>query len=289
MVGRVPVLDRRPPGNLDWPAADYWADVTQAKLSRRQGRAVREVTATNHLAHAPELAALVESGAARWCLEVRGTQTFYVETFLAEERSNEVGAVFPDDAVRVSTLKALPGLVAVRDCELQPGGLHPLWRRHGSINVPRGTWLARAQHVDLQAGLASIVRFVGEESVGPNRMRLRFVNDGLPHWVAEINPADLQRHETQPDASTRAVILAALVGALADAAKRPEFGGGREADEDLASTNPTHVAGVHMGRRLLSLDVDCKLPGDDDFDPAYAASLLVGDVLLAPEGDSSDE
>lgn len=276
MIDRVPVLDQREFHNLDWPAARYEAVVDLVRFVGGGTERVGEFVAEHTLSGARGLEELVQEGSARWCLEVRSPVTYLVDLFVAEARSSRVEATIPKASLIAKQLVGLPGLVAINDCKLQPEGLHEAWEAREPIFVPAGTWLVRGQHVPLVSPLSSIVSFEPDKTVQPRLMKIAFATSPVPHWVVSLNPDDLERYQQDETASeAQSVTLAGLTAALADARRQPAFAG--DPDDEQAVLHP---AGDYLVRLLRQADPECLAPGDDGYDPLYAATLLAGDELL---------
>ncbi len=275
MIDRVPVLDHRDYQNLDWPSARYDANVDLVRFSGHGTARVGEFVAEHELNGAPGLEELVRDGFARWCLEVRSPATYLARLFLADARLTRVTASIAKTDLVARQLVGLPGLLAVEDCKLQPEGVHPAWEAEAPVFVPAGTWLVRGQHVPLVSPLSAIVAYVPDASVERRRMKLGFANSDVPHWVVSLHPDDLQRYQQDESGSSAlAVTLAGLTAALADAPNQVEFAG-----DDVPGSR--HAVGDSLVRLMRAADPDCAVPGDEGFSSLYAATLLVGDELLA--------
>ena len=108
-----------------------------------------------------------------------------------------------------------------------------------------------------------------------------------------MNPDDLdecQRAESQPAAKT--VVLAAYVAALADANKRSAFGGSEDGNgkgDGDGDGELKESIGYQLEAKIKALDPECPAPGEDDYDPLRAATVLLGEdmIMFESEGDRS--
>ena len=100
-----------------------------------------------------------------------------------------------------------------------------------------------------------------------------------------MNPddfAECQSNEGQPAAKT--VVLAAYVAALADANKRSAFGGIEDGDE---GGELKESIGYQLEAKVKALDPECPTPGEDDYDPLRAATVLLGEDMITFEAEGA--
>ena len=273
----IPVLDARDDAlSCDYPDGRYRCSMTTV----RRGQAIK---ARHILDGTDELHELVARGVARFAVEIISSATFTSSLQLAPEGTSL--HTFDLDAATVAKdgAQARPGLVAVRDCTLPAARLSPAWQGIGeSIEVQAGQWLARGQHAELTSPQTSLLRFVPDEALRRYEMRCRFAH---PSYEIAMNPDDLaecQQNEGQPAAKT--VMLAAWVAALADASKRSAFGGSDDGD---GSGEQRESIGYQLAAKIHALDPVCPAPGEDDYDPLRAATVLLGEDMITfdSEGD----
>ena len=86
---------------------------------------------------------------------------------------------------------------------------------------------------------------------------------------------ECQRNEAHPAAKT--VMLAAFTAALADANRRSAFGGNENDDGDGEAKESI---GYQLEAKIKELDSDCPTPGQEDYDPLRAATILFGEDLI---------
>ncbi|WP_419946279.1 hypothetical protein [Candidatus Poriferisodalis sp.] len=277
----VPVLDDRVDAlSRDWPEARYRCNMTTV----RNGQAI---TAHHVLEGADGLDALVASGAARFAVEIVSSATFRSSLERAPEgtRTHTLdldAATFAKDGAQ-----ARPGLIAVRDCTLPVAHLSPAWQGLGDIvEVQAGQWLARGQHAELTSPQMSLLRFVPDRALRRFEMRCRYAH---PIYEIVMHPDDLaecQQNEGQPAAKT--VMLAAWASALADAKQRSAFAGSGDGEDDVSSEQKEQI-GYQLEAKIKALDPECPAPGDEDYDPLRAATVLLGEDLIKfdTEGDAA--
>lgn len=273
----IPVLDSRADAlSADYPEGRYRCNITTV----RGGSAI----AAKHIIDgADELDDLVASGSARFAVEIISSATF--TSTLEPAPAGLSSHTFDLDAATIAKTgaQARPGLIAVRDCTLPLTRLSPAWRDIGdSVAVRAGQWLARGQHAELTSPQMSLLRFVPDPALRHCEMRCRYAHPG---YEILINPHDLtecQQNEGQPAAKT--IMLAAWVSALADANKQSAFGGSEDGDGDGALKESI---GYQLEAKIKALDPECPTPGEDDYDPLRAATVLLGEDMITfdSEGD----
>lgn len=273
----IPVLDSRADAlSCDYPEGRYRCNMTTV----RGGSAI---AAKHVIDGAAELDDLVDSGSARFAVEIISSATFTSTLERAPEGLSS--HTFDLDAATIAKAgaQARPGLIAVRDCTLPVTRLSPAWQDlGGSVEVRAGQWLARGQHAELTSPQMSLLRFVPDRALRRCEMRCRYAHPG---YEILMNPDDLtecQQNEGQPAAKT--VMLAAYVSALADANKQSAFGGSEDGDGD---GELKESIGYQLEAKIKALDPECPAPGEDDYDPLRAATVLLGEdmIVFDSEGD----
>ena len=267
----IPVLDARADtASCDYPLGSYACALTKL----RSGSVIR---ASHRLNGAPALSELIAAGAACFAVEIRSTATFTSQFHRAEQRESSHDVTINTDILARDGGQALPGLIATADCSLPLADCTDTWREleHG-IPVKAGQWLARAQHFDLQSPQQSLITFVADDAIQRGELRRKFVHTDYPHYEISMHSADLaacQGNEGHP--AVKAVMLAAWTSALADAGTQPAFAGG-ETDDD----EEKEPLGYQLAAMIRGADPDCPAPGEEDYDPLRAATLLSGNQLV---------
>ncbi len=275
----IPVLDSRADAlSCDYPDGRYRCNMTTV----RSGQAI---TAQHILDGADELDDLVARGSAQFAVEIISSATF---TSLLERAPERLSShTFDLDAAMIAKegAQARPGLIAVRDCTLPVTRLSPAWQDiGGSVAVQAGQWLARGQHAELTSPQMSLLRFVPEPALRRCEMRCRYAHPG---YEILMNPDDLvECQQNEGQAAAKTVMLAAYVSALADANKRSAFGGSDDEDED---GELKESIGYQLEAKIKAIDPECPAPGEDDYDPLRAATVLLGEDMITfeSEGDRS--
>ena len=266
----IPVLDSRADAlSYDWPDGRYRCNMTTV----RRGQAIR---AQHIIEGAGELDDLIANGAARFAVEIVSSATF--TSILERAPEGELFHTFDLDAATVAKegAQARPGLIAVRDCTLPVVGLSPAWRDlGGTVAIRAGQWLARGQHAELTSPQTSLLRFVPNETLRPREMRCQYAH---PVYEIAMNPDDLsecQQNEGQSAAKT--VVLAAWVAALADASRQSAFSGSEDGD---GNGEERESIGYQLAAKIKALDSECPSPGEEDYDPLRAATVLLGEDMI---------
>ena len=271
-MSTIPVLDSR----IDALTCDYPDGSYQCKMTPTTGGTVK---ADHTLNEAPELERLLNEHAARFVVEIVSKRTFKSRLEQADPCGWSHQFNLDTAAITKRGAYARPGLIAVRDCELSTEHLAPAWRSVGSVSVRAGQWLARTQHSDMESPLVSLLRFKTDETVRRHELRCRYVD---PYYDILLHPAthtECAANETRPAAKT--IMLAAWVAALSDAGTRPAFTG---TDTD---PEPEDHMGYQLKAKLKDLDAACPAPGEDDYDPLRAATiLLAADLITFDDGDN---
>lgn len=275
----IPALDSRSDAlSLDYPDGRYRCNMTTV----RGGSAM---TAKHVIDGAEALDELVTDGSARFAVEIVSAATFASVLELAPEGLSSHTFDLDASTVAKDGAQARPGLVAIRDCTLPIAELSPAWRDIGhSVAVRAGQWLARGQHAELTSPQTSLLRFVPDKSLSRCEMRCRYAHPGYEILMNPDDLAECQSNEGQPAAKT--VVLAAYVAALADANKRSAFGGIEDGDE---GGELKESIGYQLEAKVKALDPECPTPGEDDYDPLRAATVLLGEDMITfeAEGDRS--
>ena len=270
-MSTIPVLDSR----IDALTCDYSDGSYQCKLTPNANGTVK---ADHKLNEAPELTRLLNEDAARFAVEIVSKRTF--KSRLEQAAPYVASHVFSLDTAAITKRGAYarPGLIAVRDCELSTEHLTPAWRSIGpSVSVQVGQWLARTQHSDMESPLVSLLRFKTDETVRGHELRCRYVD---PYYDILLHPAThAECAANESGAAAKTIMLAAWVAALSDADTRPAFRGTDTEPE------PEDHMGYQLKAKLKDLDADCPAPGEDDYDPLRAATILLGaDLITFDEG-----
>ncbi|MCQ3814375.1 MAG: hypothetical protein KTU85_08160 [Acidimicrobiia bacterium] len=268
----VPVIDTRVDAlSCDYPDGRYQCKMTTVS----SGKTLR---ADHEIEGADELKKLLSKGFVMFALELVSTVSLISTLELAEEGKSTQTVVLDPSSVAEQGAQARPGLIAVRNCTLSGSGLSPAWQEFGGrIPVQAGQWLARGQHYELASPQTSLMKFVADKELRRREMRCRFAH---PSYEIVMHPDDLaqcQQNEAQPAA--KAVMLAAWVSALADANNRSAFGGHADGDvgEDGEQREPL---GHQLAAKIKALDPACPTPGEEDYDPLRAATVLLGEDLI---------
>ena len=133
----------------------------------------------------------------------------------------------------------------------------------------------RGQHAELTSPQTSLLRFVPDETLRRCEMRCRYAHPG---YDIDMNPDDLsecQQNEGQSAAKT--VVLAAWVAALADANRRSAFSGSEDGN---GNGEERESIGYQLAAKIKALDSKCPVPGEDDYDPLRAATVLNGEDMI---------
>ena len=266
----IPVLDSRDDAlSCDWPDADYRCVMTTVN----DGQAARAV---HMLTEARGLAELVAGGLAAFAVEVVSPATFTSQLHLAPEGSESHTFDIDAGAVSKEGAQARPGVVAVRDCELSLAQCRAAWHLQGeSVRVAPGQWLARCQHSELTSPQTSLLRFIPDKALRRHEMRCAYAETS---YEISMHPEDLaacQQDESNPAAKT--VMLAAWTAALADANRRGAFGGSNDGGDD---GEQKESMAFQLEAKLKALDPKCPVPGEDDYDPLRAATVLLGSDMI---------
>lgn len=248
-VARVPVL-LEDSSRLDWIQARYSVEIG----ARREPAVVK-----HRLEDCPELEGVLSDSLAQWVTELRCPRTLLSRQVLSRE-PEQVIRLDGDDIVEDVFL--VPGLVAVRDLELDPSGLNRfVWPSDERVHVPAGWWLARGDPRSTRPLTASLVRFRRDSDgrLGPGQMSVEEDSDGgLPFFRVFLSQDLFDRRRDDRD-----VQIAGLVGACG---KLP-----RSTMRDEGGNETSAIA-----LQLLSRFEEAGIPdwNDDDFDPARAATVL---------------
>lgn len=264
-VRRVPVLDDRTGGNLDWVGIAYLCDV----WLQSPGRVIVE----NRLSGANVLNRLVKTGHARWVLEVRSfaSEAFLVKLLQAEPGESDLNQELPPEMLEFGQVTGFPGLIATKDCRIPSDatGLNPAWQALSTeIVILKGAWLVRGRHHQLKTLLDSILKFKSDDSLKEGTMKVQFATGSGLYWNVRLHPdyfnAVLRAHRGDP--LREATLMSAFTAVLADANKREEF-----VYDDEGERLPIAQSVLD---NMRAKDPNCPDFGKE-FDPLYAASLLL--------------
>lgn len=276
----IPILDARSDvASCDYPLGGYECGL----LALSSGSVLR---VSHRINGAPALSALIASGAARFAVEVRSPATFTSQFHRAEPRESCHDLTIDADVLARDGGQALPVLIAAEDCSLALADCTDTWQQiANAVPVKAGQWLARAQHFDLSTPQQSLITFVADDAVKRGELRRQFVHSEYPHYEISINSADLAACTgNEGDPAGNAVVLAAWTSALADAHNQPAFVGGGPGSDD-----GKEPLGDQLTAMIKSADPDCPAPGDDDYDPLRAATLLSGNELVVFKEDDEED
>ena len=246
---RPPVL-LEDASRLDWVLARY-----AVKVDVKGGRA----SVTHRLDDAPELDLVLSEGAAEWVTELRCPRTLLSrqERSPGSEQIIDLGA---EDVVGDAFL--VPGLVAVRNFELQASGLDPLvWPPDTCIPVPTGWWLVRGDPQATTPLTASFVRFRRDPDgrLSPGQMSVEEDSDGGKPFFRVTLARDLyDKRRTDRD-----IQIAGLIGGCG---MLPRSSLGTDGE------NASHLVALQLRARLEDAGVQDWT--SDHFDPARAATVL---------------
>lgn len=271
----IPALDSRSDAlSLDFPDGRYRCNMTTV----RGGSAM---SAKHVIDGADELDELVASGYARFAVEIVSSATFTSVLELAPEGLSSHTFDLDASVIAEDGAQVRPGLIAIRDCPLPVTRLSPAWRDIGnSVAVRPGQWLARGQHSELRSPQTSLLRFVPDLALRRYEMRCRYVHPGYEILMNSDDLSECQSNEGQPAAKT--IVLAAYVAALSDANRRSAFGGIEDGDED---GEVKESIGYQLEAKIKALDPECPTPGEDDYDPLRAATVLLGEEMVTFESE----
>ena len=250
---RLPVLTEDA-SRLDWTLARY-----AVKVDVKAGRAFVK----HQLDNAPELDRLPGKGVAEWVTELRCPRTL-LSRLERSRASEQVIALDAEDVVGDAFL--LPGLVVVRDFELDVSGLDPLvWPPDRSVPIPAGWWLVRGDPQTTTPLTASFVRFRRDPDgrLAPGQMSVEEGSDGGKPFFRVTLARDLyDRRRTDRD-----IQIAGLIGACG-MLPRSSLGTAGGIDGE----NATHPVALQLRARLE----DAGVPDwtSEHFDPARAATVL---------------
>ena len=246
---RLPVL-LEDASTLDWTQARY-----EVKVDVKHARAF----IGHRLDNAPELDRLLIDGAAEWVTELRCPRTLLSRLQHSREPEQVIDL---DTAVVIGDAYLVPGLVAVRDSELEASGLDPLvWPEDTSVPVPAGWWLVRGDPQTTTPLTASLVRFRRDPDgrLGAGQMSVEEGSDGGKPFFRVTLARDLY-DERRTD---RDVQIAGLIGACG---MLPRSSLGADGD------NSNHSVAAQLRARFE----DAEIPDwtSDFFDPSRAATVL---------------
>ncbi len=274
----IPTLDCRLDSlSCDYPEGMYGCTM----ISLRGGSAI---SARHDLSGAPDLDRLIIDGMASYAVEIVSSDTFTSSLTCAANGASNHEFNIDNATISLDGAQARPGIIAVHDCELATARLNGAWSDLGaSVAVHAGQWLARGQHHNLASPKSSLLRFIGDDTVKSRELRCAYSH---PIYQISMNHKDLKKCQQEPDHPTaKTILLAAFVAALADANGRPAFTG---VHED-GSEDQREAIGDQLAAQLKALDLECPTPGDDNYDPLRAASLLLGEdmIIFDLDGDVS--
>ena len=235
---------------MDWIQARYSVEIS----ARREPAVIR-----HRLENGPELDRLISAGFAEWVTELRCPRTLVSRQVLTRE-SEQAMKLDANDIVGDAFL--IPGLVAIRDVELDSSGLNRfVWPDDQCVRVPAGWWLARGDARTTKPLTASLVQFRRDPDgrLDPGQMSVEEDSDGGLPYFRVLLAQDL--YERRDD---RDVQIAGLIGACARLPRSSMRYGGENVTNSVA-------------QQLLARFEDAGIPNwmdDDDFDAARAATVL---------------
>ena len=183
--------------SLDWPEGKYEAKV---------GVAQAQASILHDLSGAPSLDRAVEKGFAKWAAEIRCPKTLLSRIELSREPKHTVKWQL-GEIDGVSWI--VPGLLTVRDFELNSEDLSPFWKGE-ILRVPPGWWLIRGTKRKVQTLAQSLLKFRVKKELGNGQMQIQpEEGSGQLRFVAYLAP------DIWPERTNRTLQIAALIGVCA--------------------------------------------------------------------------
>ena len=253
----VPVLDDAGDEmSLDWLDALYSATVTGAGGNWR---------VQHRLEGAAGVADLITSGAASFAAEARCPRTLFSQMELSQSPDMEIEF---DESMTREPVFVVPGIIAVRDCDLATSDAAVIWRRCGtSVPVAKGTWLARgrARSEDLACSLLVIDE---ADWLDDHEMSIEAYPDQDGNTRLRILIPTSQR----PRLSEKAFIAQAWQAAMAylPSCEAFDLDSDNSADNHLAAELEAKLSGLALWNDRAA------------WDPLRAATRLLG--MPAPDG-----
>lgn len=242
---------------MDWERARYWS-----KVQVQPGKA----SVVNELRDAPELTSLVERGSAKWIVDVRCPKSLYATVELNSAPEFEVRWATADTD---GPVYLRPGLVAVEDLRLSATGLIDLWGA-GEIDVPKGWWLAQGKVVSSKSLSESLLTFRRIDTLSEGRMSVeQDMSTGNLRFIVGLAPNLYDARRAHRD-----IHMAGLIAAFGLLGCSPP---GEETEDAI------------LQAIKVKLD-DAGVPvwGEDDYDPAQAATVIEQFGIVTQEEDNDD-
>ncbi len=180
--------------SLDWPKGKYEAKV---------GVAQAQASILHDLSGVPSLERSVEKGFAKWAAEIRCPKTLLSRIELSREPKHTVKWRL-GEIDGVSWI--IPGLLAVKEFELNSEDLSPLWKDE-TLRVPPGWWLIRGTKRKVKTLAQSLLKFRVNKKLGDGQMQIQpEEGSGQLQFVADLAP------DIWPERTSRTLQIAALIG-----------------------------------------------------------------------------
>ncbi len=192
----IPLL-REDGASLDWSAATYQVQITVEGSG---------ADAHHMLSGAPQLDALIAAGDVQYALELRCPKTLYA--CVAYSSDAKIRCEWnPGDVDGEMFL--VPGLVSVRPCRLDAGGLSELWGSE-PIDVAAGRWLARGSILRTQSLASSLLEFHRKSELTDGEMQVEpDTGSGDLRFKVYLAPNHFDKRVRERD-----VQVAALIGVM---------------------------------------------------------------------------
>lgn len=242
---------------MDWKRARY-----SSRVQVQAGKAF----VVNELHDAPELISLVERGSAKWIVDVRCPKALYAKFELSSDPKFEVpwGTTETDGAVYLR-----PGLVAVEDLRLSATGLIDLWGAD-EIDVPKGWWLAQGKVVSSKSLSESLLTFRRVDTLSEGRMSVeKDMSTGNLRFIVGLAPNLYDERRADRD-----IHMAGLIAAFGLLGCSPPS----EETEDA----------ILQAIKAKLDEADVPVWGDENYDPAQAATVIEQFRIVTQEEDNDD-
>ena len=233
---------------FDWRVAEYNPEVRLLPT---------RATVSHVLRNAPTLERLMREGKVQWATELRCPKTLFATVDIsAGSPPTRQSVTWERDSVD-GDLFLIPGLLALKDFDLNPGPaeLTPVWA-NVRLRVRAGWWLAQGLAFRTRTLGQSLLKFKQDKSLPDGQMRIQ----------RDESSDDLGFHvhlarDIWPDRRHRHVQVAALIGAMGRM-----LGAFENPDEDPPVVNQV--------RRCLRENSVPDWSDPDRFDPARAATAI---------------
>ena len=253
--------------SLDWKAALY-----STELSVGDGYA----TVTHILKDAPQLQSFVDTGKARWALELRCPTTLLSRWELSE--TTVCTAKWNPTEVQ-GEIYFTPGLITVKPISMTSDGLSDLWTI--PLMIPRGCWLIRGDITRAKSLAASLLTFHSTSRLSEGEMEVRpDISSGDLHFKVYVSEKLFPQCPVRRDLQIAALVAA--FGRIPHLDVENDSGGDDEASEYRILSS--------IKERLRELNVPVWGEGqDENFDPARAATAIEQFFIDQPPGEPADD